>query len=272
MKTVEELNRTGYRFSPSEFFSAGWKLLSKHFGPLVGMTLLFLIISVVLSAIPVISSLSNLIGLIFTSGFYIFLYNSRTNKNDAKDFFGGFKFAADIILHRLVVLLFIVPFGLILFLFGFPFMELFQLIAQTITPEEFGEVITNIIFQNGATFVLLILLIAAVGIYLELSYVFTVPLIVTRKMKFWEAMETSRKIVGQRFFGFFFSFIVFGILLGIMTIVTCGLGILVAMPLASTVVFCAFEEIFKPHENEGKSELDVFGDAPSDINSESELN
>ena len=271
MNTVEDLNRTGYRFEPSEYFSAGWKLLSKHFGPLVGMTLLFLIIGIVISSIPVVSSFSNLISLILTAGYYIFLFNSRSNKNDAKDFFGGFKFAVDIVLHRLVLLLFLLPFILLLFLVGFPFLELFQVITQAITPEDFGAIIAAEIGENFGVFFLFVFLVALAGLYLEISYLFTLPLIVTGKMKFWEAMETSRKIVGQRFFSYFFSLLILGIILVIGVVVTCGLGVLIALPVYSCVVFCAYESIFKPHDDLGLSELDEFGNAPSDVNSESEL-
>lgn len=272
MKTRKELMASGYDFEPSNHFSDGWKLLSKHFGPLIGMTLLFLILGGVISSIPMVSSFANIIGVILTAGIYIFLHNSRTNKNDAKDFFAGFRFTVDIIAHRLVVLLFLLPIILLLFIIGFPFIELFQVISQAITPEEFSELLAEEIGENSGIFALSILLLAILGVYLEVSYIFTIPLIVVGKMKFWEAMETSRKVVAQRFWPIFFSLIVFCLILGFMVVATCGLGILVALPVYSCVVYCGFEAIFKLDDDYNqKSELDEFGDSPDDFNSESEF-
>jgi|GEM_PF-646662 len=270
MKTLKELTQSDYNFEPSNYISSGWKLLSKHFGPLVGMTLLFLIIGIALSSIPVISSLANLIGVILSAGLYIFLANSRSGKNDPKDFFGGFHYALDIVIHRLVLLLFLVPFVLVLFVLGFPFDAVFQLVAQMITPEEFIDVIQIKMFDNGMLFFLSILLLAAAGAYFFVSYIFTIPLIVIGKMKFWEAMETSRQVVGKKFVSYLLALIVLIILLSIMMIVTCGLGALVAVPLASCTVFCAFEAIFKPLDDPEKSALDEFGNSTGDSNSESD--
>jgi hypothetical protein len=271
MKTKEELLQSGYKFNSSELFAAGWNLMSKHFGPLVGMTLLFVIISIVLSSIEFVSVFANIIGIILSSGFYIFLMNSRSKKNDPKDFFGGFKFTVDIFLHRLTLGLFLVPFFLILFLIGFPFMEIIKVAAQMITPEEFAEIMRAELYQNGMLFAVSILILFIGGVYFYVSYVFTIPLIVIGKMKFWEAMETSRKVVGMRFFGIFANLIVLGILVILMTVVTCGLGALVAIPLATCIVFCAYESIFEPHEGNEQTVVDEFGSASPDYNSESEL-
>ncbi len=271
MKTLKELSQSGYNFEPSNYLSDGWKLLSKQFGPLVGMTLLYLILGVVISSIPVISSLANLIGVILTSGIYIFLINSKSGKNDPKDFFGGFKYAADIVIHRLVLLLFLIPFVLVLFFLGFPFTAVFELIAQMITPEEFAEAIRKEMFDNGFLFFLSFLLLSAAGMYFFVSYLFTIPLIVIGKMKFWEAMETSRRVVGKKFFSYLFSVIILIILVVIMTVVTCGLGALVALPLSTSVIYCAFEDIFKPLDNPEESVLDQFGNSTGDANSESDF-
>ena len=43
------------------------------------------------------------------------------------------------------------------------------------------------------------------GMYIYVSYQFTLPLIVDAKLGFWEAMETSRRVIGKKFFMFFLS-------------------------------------------------------------------
>ena len=50
------------------------------------------------------------------------------------------------------------------------------------------------------------------GIYLVVSYIFTVPLIVERKLDFWEAMESSRTIVSKQWFSMFGFSLVLGLI------------------------------------------------------------
>ena len=271
MKTVKELLQSGYNFEPSQYFSKGWKLLSKHLGPLVGMTLLFVLIGIFAGSVPYINLISNLLGVILFSGFYIFLGNSMDRTQDAKDFFGGFQFAGEIIGQRLVFILFFIPFVLFIFLLGFPVYELVEVFNQSMTPEELGEIIGANIASNGLMMFFAIVVLFVGGMYLYVSYIFAIPLIVVGKLKFWNAMETSRKLVGNHFYSYFFSIIALSLLVAVMVVFTCGLGIFIALPLMSCVVYSAFDEIFKPHDDMQKSDLDEFGSSPGESNSEAEL-
>ncbi len=46
------------------------------------------------------------------------------------------------------------------------------------------------------------------GIYLIVAYTFALPLVLEKKIDFWEAMEQSRKIISNNWFAFFAFFIV----------------------------------------------------------------
>lgn len=46
------------------------------------------------------------------------------------------------------------------------------------------------------------------GIYLTVAYTFALPLVLEKKMNFWNAMERSRKIISKNWFAFFAFFIV----------------------------------------------------------------
>ncbi|MFC1478298.1 hypothetical protein ACFL57_02445 [Candidatus Margulisiibacteriota bacterium] len=81
------------------------------------------------------------------------------------------------------------------------------------------------------------------GLIISALYVFTVPLIVDRKMEFWPAMEASRKKVMEDPFGF----IIFGIMLMaliILGVLVFGVGMLLTMPVAVNALTYAYLDVF----------------------------
>ncbi len=80
------------------------------------------------------------------------------------------------------------------------------------------------------------------GIYLAVGYMFTTPLIVDYRMDFWQAMETSRKIVTKNWFSLF----VFGLLLALINllgVLAFGIGLLVTVPLSACACVMAYRDI-----------------------------
>ena len=61
------------------------------------------------------------------------------------------------------------------------------------------------------------------GIYLAVAWMFTLPLIVDKKLDFWSAMELSRKVVTKHWFHFFF-FGIFALLYFFLGALAFGVG------------------------------------------------
>ena len=81
------------------------------------------------------------------------------------------------------------------------------------------------------------------GIILWAIYMFTFPLIVEQKLNFWEAMETSRRIVSRNLFEFsIFAFV--QLLLLLVGFLLIGAGLLFTIPLVMVATACAYEDIF----------------------------
>jgi uncharacterized membrane protein len=80
------------------------------------------------------------------------------------------------------------------------------------------------------------------GIYLAVSYMFATFLIVDYRMEFWQALETSRKIISKNWFAFFgFALALFAInLLGCLAF---GVGLLVTVPVTACAAASAYKEI-----------------------------
>ena len=81
------------------------------------------------------------------------------------------------------------------------------------------------------------------GIYLAVSWVFTIPLVIDQRMGFWEAMELSRKVVTKHWWKVFGLVIVLG-LLGIAGLLVSIVGVFVAWPIGQIALLYAYEDIF----------------------------
>ena len=81
------------------------------------------------------------------------------------------------------------------------------------------------------------------GIVISALYMFAFPLILEKELDFWEAMETSRKVVSKHIFElsvFMFLLYVF-CLIGLMLLLV---GFLVALPIFFVAVAMAYRDIF----------------------------
>jgi hypothetical protein len=81
------------------------------------------------------------------------------------------------------------------------------------------------------------------GIYLGVSWVFALPLVLDKKMEFWDAMELSRKMVGKHWW-LMFGFLIVLALVAISGAIACCVGIFVTIAIAQAALMYAYEEIF----------------------------
>ena len=83
------------------------------------------------------------------------------------------------------------------------------------------------------------------GVYLSVAWYFAIPLIIDRRMNFWEAMESSRKMVTKHWFLVFAFLLVIG-LLAAAGVIACCIGIFVTVPIFFASMMYAYETIFSP--------------------------
>jgi hypothetical protein len=81
------------------------------------------------------------------------------------------------------------------------------------------------------------------GIYLMTAWYFAIPLVIDRELGFWEAMETSRKMVNKHWF-LVFAFLLVNGLLSVSGILACCIGIFVTLPIGLGALLYAYETIF----------------------------
>jgi uncharacterized membrane protein len=110
----------------------------------------------------------------------------------------------------------------------------------------FGPSIGQLIVFSVMQMILLLIgyaLCIIPGIYLSVTWYFAIPLIIDRRMNFWEAMELSRKMVNKHWIIIFAFLIVYG-LLALAGMIACCIGIFVTMPIGFAALMYAYETIF----------------------------
>jgi hypothetical protein len=94
-----------------------------------------------------------------------------------------------------------------------------------------------------------VVLLIIPGIYLAICYMLTTFLVIDHGMEFWQAMETSRKIVTKNWFAFFvFALVLF--LVNLLGALALGVGMLVTIPVTSCAAAVAYKEIVGLHSAE----------------------
>lgn len=81
------------------------------------------------------------------------------------------------------------------------------------------------------------------GIYLAVAWIFTLPLVMDKRIDFWPAMELSRKVVSRHWW-IFFGMILVNFLMFMLGFVACIIGIFIVQPVVFGAIAFAYEDIF----------------------------
>lgn len=216
-----------------------WNLLKNNFGLIFGGVAVFFLIQLGLGGlanIPIVGLVFSLASLILTGplmgGLYYFLLkNIRRQPAEIGDIFAGFRLAfGQLLLGYLVIVILTclaaLPGAAIM---AFPII----MMVRHHGPEA-GPILLAVLG-------LIVAMIPA--IYLNISWIFSLPLIVDRQMEFWPAMGASRKMVGKHWWLVFGLLVVCG-LLYIAGFLACCVGILFTMPIVLGAMMYAYESIF----------------------------
>jgi uncharacterized membrane protein len=110
----------------------------------------------------------------------------------------------------------------------------------------FGPSIGQLVLLSLVQMILVLLgcvLCLLPGIYLSVAWYFAMPLVIDRRMNFWDAMELSRKMVNKHWFVIFAFLVVYG-LLAVSGLIACCIGIFVTMSIGFAALMYAYETIF----------------------------
>ena len=228
------------RAAPLDVFgclSRSFDLWKANFLPLVGVTLLVTFVQLIANMIPILGIFSSImLGGVFSGGlYYYYLGKMRGQPRELGDAFAGFSRAfvplmlASLITFALVIAV-MLPFA------GAAFVMLIKASLHN-QPPDFSSI--------GPAAIVGIIISFLVLFYLSVSWIFSFPLIVDKKLGPWTAMEVSRRIVTKQWLRVFLVMLMGGILtmLGLFGFL---IGILFTLPLVHGAILYAYEDLCSP--------------------------
>ena len=151
---------------------------------------------------------------------------------------------------------------------GFTFVVLAIIRNQPFVFQDFFKGLNNKYFLQiflislvgGAITALGIFLLIIPGIYIAVSYSFAVQIAIDWELDFWEALETSRKLISKNWFSMF-GFLLVLTMINIGGILLLGIGIFFTAPITICALIIAYNDILgrtsdsEPIDSWGTSEI-----------------
>lgn len=218
-----------------------FKLWTSQFLPIVGATLLLIVILVAVSLVPFAGSIAQLLltGVFYGGLYYYYLGRMRGQPRTIGDIFKGFSLQTGSLIGGGVIMS-ILPM-LAMLVFAGPWFV--GSIAALVKAEASG-VVPQLAAPSGMM-LLGIVVGGIMGIYLSVGLVFTIPLIIDRGLGAWQATMVSLRVISHQWFRvFFLSFL--GGLLVMLGLIGLIVGIFLTMPLLFAALLYAYEDMCNP--------------------------
>ncbi len=232
---IERIIENGYNFNLGSYVSQGFDLLKKNLGGFILFTVLFFAISVIVSMVPVIGAFigSLVVTPVLTVGFYLVARKIDLGETtELGDFFKGWDYVKELVLTALVMGAIIVASLIPFFLAAGTGFFSWILEAQQ-NPADLRD------FPYFPFWSLILILPA---VFLSIAYSWSYLFVVFYKMSFWDAMESSRKLISQKWFTFLIFFIALGLIAAAGFILLC-VGILASIPAIYCMQYAAFKDV-----------------------------
>jgi hypothetical protein len=222
---------------PMDCVRRSYALYKNNFSPIFIATLLITVIVAASGSIPG-GFLLN--GILYGGLFWFFLKWIRNGKAELNDTFAGFQRQPGQLVLAGLVMGFIPV--LLAFIVAAPFFVPFFMSiigsasTNTAPPESFFD-----LFGVLGCFGIALGVIAAFALYV--LWMFTYPLIIDKGLKFWPAMEISRKTVMKSFFKFLWLNVLCGLIV-LVGFIACIVGVFFTAPVAAGAIAYAYEDVF----------------------------
>jgi uncharacterized membrane protein len=245
---IEEILGRDYTLDIGACISSAWNLMTNNFGVLFAGVLIYFGIEfamALLGAIPFIGPLFSIANFVVVGAlegglFFLLLQVIRRRPASAGDVFEGFRTCfAQLFLGKLVT-------GLLVGLCMIPAVIVALVVLLPSTMHHRQVTPAQILLVVGVGLVCLI-----PAMVLQTNWIFTLPLIIDKKMSFWPAMQASWKMVGKHWWQVF-GLVILVALVNVLGFALCCVGLLFTIPVGLGALMYAYETIFSAPSREAR--------------------
>lgn len=225
---IAGIRERGYRIDIGNCVARGWSLVMANLGVSIATVAIVYACLIFTGLIPCVGGLVQLViqGPLMGGLYMVFLRMIRRQDAAVGDAFSGFSTSfLQLFLVGLIT-------GMIIFVCMIPAIVVIALSAAATKSDPHPLVL-------GIAFIVTALPI----IYLTICWLFSMPLVIDKRLDFWPAMELSRKVVTMHWLSVFLLTLVCGLITIAGAFALC-VGILVAAPVAMASLTYAYEDIF----------------------------
>lgn len=234
--TTEKLAQSldnGYQFDIGAYIRKGFNIFQKKPVLFIGFALVAGMITTFAQMVPFIGFIATaLVSYPLTAGYYIAARQlDKGNEITFSTFFEGFEYFGNLVaiylIQVLAIIALLLPFG-------------FSIGISALMGAASGSEWTLAAVSSISVVLLLVMMVPV--IYLYVSWMFAPHLVVFHGLGFWEAMETSRKLVQKRWW-IVFAFALCLALVFLGGVLALVIGLLVAVPVISLSSYAAFGDV-----------------------------
>lgn len=109
--------------------------------------------------------------------------------------------------------------------------------AELLVPILLAQVLVGALIGIG------MMLLIVPGLYLAATYILTMPLVIDRKLPFWEAMETSRKMLTANLLSAL-VYLLLWVILAVIAIIPFGIGLIWVIPMLAISIVILYDKAF----------------------------
>ena len=239
LATEADLLARDYEVDIGGCLNRGWEVFKANAGLIIGATVLVYLALMVINFIPYLSvPLSLVLTGPLMGGLWVFyVKNVRSEPTTIGDAFSGFgpRFWQ-------LVLTQIIP-GLL----ALAVVMLIAIVVAVPLAIMGGRAASGGGRGMSAAFIIPLAVVGVIAllvvIYFNVCWMFALPLAGDKGLKFWPALELSRKVVNKHWWMTFLLVIV-SMLLGFVGLIACVVGILVTGPVAFSMLTCHYQRVF----------------------------
>lgn len=246
---IESIVNEGYILDTRTALTKAWNRFKQGAFLFLGMALVFFILNFIFASLPIIGKLNGIFSSLLFSGYYVYCIQKDKDQENTANFFQGFRYALPLIGVEFMTMLLVLPIILLSISKLIPMELVWQLLEGSSSIQEIINPENTVIKQETGFGLLLLIASMLLVAYILLSFMFAPLLVIDRNYGIIEAIESSRKVVNKQVLSFFLFFILLGMIMISLSVLSFGIAVLFFYPFLFLLKYEFYLQIFNQEED-----------------------